>query len=82
MATSTRTRFPINPEGKSGHRTLLLPDLVQDTTNRKQLAEQDKAAYLKAGGKQQAAEVTFDQSEAEYIRQLTGQVDVDSFMSL
>jgi hypothetical protein len=82
MLTSTRTRFPINPDGKSGHMTLHLPDLVQDTSNRKRLAAEDTAAYLAAGGMQAGKEPTFAQSESEYIRQLTDTTDVDTFLGL
>jgi hypothetical protein len=83
MATQTRPRIATKPAGQSGHMALKLPDLVQDATNRKALAYQDRMAFLEAGGKlPENPPLNFNDGEAEYIRQLTGQTDVDSFMTL
>ena len=55
-ATNARPRFSA-PAGKSGSRTLLTADLAQDKASREFLRKADLAAFLAAGGLQEATTV-------------------------
>ena len=55
-ATNARPRFTA-PAGKSGSRTLLTADLAQDKAAREFLRQADLAAFLAAGGLQEATTV-------------------------
>ena len=52
-AINARPRFT-NAAGKSGSRTLLTADLAQDKAGREALRKADLAAFLAAGGLQEA----------------------------